>query len=161
MASEASTEIEAFLADWLGKDSALTALHGGHVHPIVIPEGVDLDARPELVYIAFRRTSTQRPMTLREPTGNAKATFDIAIVGRSDMRGYLAICRAARLVRLKLDGLTTETPQGHYIERAAVVNESDGTEEVLTEDGNALYLVRTLTVEIDHDEESHSAIGGA
>ena len=158
----ATVEVEAFLADWLGRDSALTALHGGAVHPIIVPDSVDLEARPELVAITYRRTATtDRASTLLQATGSAKATFDIRIWGRSDSRGYLAICRAARLVRLKLNGLKTETPEGHFIEAAFVTNEYDDAEEVLQEDASVVMFARVLTVDISYQEVAQSALGGA
>lgn len=157
----ATLEVEAFLADWLGKDAALTRLHDGHFHPVIVPDGVDLGESPEKVLMTYRRTNTQREMSFAEPVGNAKATFEIRIWGRSDMRGYLAICRAARLARMKLDGLVTETPDGHFITAARVSNEADDAEEVASEDMNVVYLCRVLTAEIEYDEMAHAAIGGA
>ena len=155
----AVVEIEAFLADWLGRDSELTVLHQGRIHPVFLPDDVDL-TQLDFVAFTYRRQGTTRPMHLAGSTGNAKATFEIRIWGHSDKRAYANICRAARIARLKLDGLQTETPDGHFVERAAVTNEYDDEELPIIDDG-VLGLCRVLTVEIDYLEQSRSAMGGA
>ncbi len=154
--ANASLEVEAFLAATLGDDTELIALHDGHVHPVFLPSTVSLAA---YVGITYRRSGTTRAMTLQQATGNATARFELSIWGNSDTQGYLRACRAARLVRLKLNGVTTQTPEGHFIEAIRVVDESDDQDLAVLDD-EVVALRRVLTIEIDHQEPARLAIGG-
>lgn len=146
-------ELEAWLADWLGNDAELAAIIGGRLFPVFVPPGYDLPA------VSYRRTSTERDASTREALKVAKATFEIRCWAMSDLQGYLKGCRAARVVRLKLNGLQT-SGMGQHIRRALLTGENDDEEQGVIAD-DTFAVCRVLTVEISYVEQTRNAIGGA
>jgi hypothetical protein len=69
-----SAESELFAA--LSGDSAITAIVGSRIYPVVIPLGVDLPA------IAYQRTNTEYVNTIGNAALAARVTFDIACGGK-------------------------------------------------------------------------------
>lgn len=148
-------EIEAWLSDWLGQVPEVLELMGqGKVFPIIIPTTQVLPA------IVYRRMGTERAKHATGATGNAKARFEITLLAKASAEAYRVICRCARGIRLKLDGLTSKTA-GQEVQPAFLEDEMDGAVIDPPSPDEDFVMTRVLTISVAYVEQDRDLRGGA
>lgn len=108
---------EAFLYQRLTSQTAVSALVGTRIYPLLAPQGTAL---PLVIY---QRTGVNRPQSLAGNVGNPVITLQLTSYGTS----YTSVKNIARAVRLAVDGWTGTTASV-TIQRTTLVSEADGVE---------------------------------
>lgn len=99
--------IEVTLRNHLLSDPDVKLLLGDRIYPLAAPENATY---PLMVY---RRSGTNREYMMTGSCGEARATFDLAILAepQAGVDQYYAMKRAADAVRMALDGFTQRRPE--------------------------------------------------
>jgi hypothetical protein len=105
---------EAVLRVALAQNTAVTALVGTKVFPVVAP------AEATYPFVTWRRVQVLRQQTLANPMGVPKVTLDYSIYGAT----YDQARQVADAMRLVLDGYAG-TVDNTVVQHASVENESD------------------------------------
>ena len=108
---------EAFLYQRLTSQTAVYALVGTRVYPLIAPQGTPM---PLVVY---QRTGVDRPQSLAGNVGNPVVTLQLTSYGTS----YTSVKSIARAVRLAVDNWTGTTA-GVTIQRTTLISEADGVD---------------------------------
>lgn len=121
---------EAVLRSALVANSAVAALVGSRIYPIIAP------ATAVLPFITWRRSGIQREQTLSGPMGTPTVTVELNMYGTT----YEEARDMADKVRRVLDGYGG-TADNTTVNHAALTNESDGFETLAGADLPIVYQV--------------------
>lgn len=116
--SPTASVFEQALVSSLNANAAITAIVGGNINPVKVPEDAAL---PGLCYTI---TSKPRPQGLDGPNGTATAM--VTFTARSDREtAYADVKGVIQALRNAFDGLLNTTLSGVFILESALKDESD------------------------------------